>query len=696
MTASPAVSEVSSEKVRRSQSPAARSRDAAVWIGLFTLVFVPIVAHAVEAALHFSGSAIDGPFQLYNALRRIAAGMRPGVDFQFFHGVGVPYVHYWLFRLFGGQFHDAELSRQLVSAIVFPASLLLLYRAFGGTWVRSICLTTVTLCIAEVFKFAALLEAVNSMIGLRSSLPTLLPIVLYLATSRRLRVAAGGVTLGLALFVSTEQGLAATVAFIVVSVIVVIRSGERVFECAEAAATVALGVLVLFALLFSVGGVSGALGAFRYNFRLVPMDQYWFFGAPPNPFVWSWAVLPRMAIAIPPIGLALVLGTAAVVVYLARLWRGVPVLNGRRDRAFAMLAVYGLVSCVSLLGVFVPVYALPCWRVLIALGLLEALAWANTREAARSGAAWLGLPRPFGAASLVVVGLSIVVRPQTIGDWLFRVPHVVVAHVVHRARFEVSGIWPTTLLTDAAVVARVEAAHGTNKPVIWSTYAGWMEARAGVFHPSFDYIIHALGPENRQRYVDDFRRVRPQLVQTIDPRYTPYEPWIENANWDFYHALLTSYAVTARTAWSFLWEPRADTGLDQQAITSLDVPVGASAVRLPQAPAVGGLPVTLLEVQIDYEAKNPWGRVPVVGAMPRYLIGLEGAVSKTPVSLDPYTTSSRFPLVVAPGQAPVLHFQPFSLLPGARLLVHRVRVTTIAVPPRNVVWLQALTTRLAP
>src|SRR5829696_6970576 len=71
----------------------------AAWLALLCVFVIPVLATAVESALHFSGSAIDGPFQLYNALRRIAAGFHPGTDFQFFHGVGVPYLHYWLFRL---------------------------------------------------------------------------------------------------------------------------------------------------------------------------------------------------------------------------------------------------------------------------------------------------------------------------------------------------------------------------------------------------------------------------------------------------------------------------------------------------------------------------------------------------------------------------------------------------------------------
>jgi len=94
----------------------------ALWAALFATFVVAAVAVAIETALHFSGSAIDGPFQVYNALRRIDAGQRPGVDFQFFHGVGVPYLHYWLYRLLGGRFQDAEFAREVLSALAVPAS----------------------------------------------------------------------------------------------------------------------------------------------------------------------------------------------------------------------------------------------------------------------------------------------------------------------------------------------------------------------------------------------------------------------------------------------------------------------------------------------------------------------------------------------------------------------------------------------
>ena len=53
----------------------------------------------------------------------------------------------------------------------------------------------------------------------------------------------------------------------------------------------------------------------------------------------------------------------------------------------------------------------------------------------------------------------------------------------------------------------LDAAHRApdgHPPTIYvHAYAGLLEARNGVFHPSFDYIIHVLGPMNRTRYVDD-------------------------------------------------------------------------------------------------------------------------------------------------------------------------------------------------
>src|SRR4051812_1625597 len=93
----------------------ARGRATAVWAVALSALFAIRAASAVERAFHFSGPPVDGPFQLFNALRRIATGRRGGTDFQFFHGIGVPYLHYPLFWMAGSDLFASELARQLIA-----------------------------------------------------------------------------------------------------------------------------------------------------------------------------------------------------------------------------------------------------------------------------------------------------------------------------------------------------------------------------------------------------------------------------------------------------------------------------------------------------------------------------------------------------------------------------------------------------
>src|SRR5271165_4749534 len=65
--------------------------------------FLLYVVQALNSGLWFKGAPADGPFELFNPLRRIAAGQVPGRDFIQYHGIGGPYLQYPLFALFGGK-----------------------------------------------------------------------------------------------------------------------------------------------------------------------------------------------------------------------------------------------------------------------------------------------------------------------------------------------------------------------------------------------------------------------------------------------------------------------------------------------------------------------------------------------------------------------------------------------------------------
>src|SRR5258708_3575121 len=110
--------EAAPEPVGSKGTPADRTPGAHwAWWGAFAFHCLGVVSIAADAPLHFNGSPIDGPFQLFNALRRLSAGQKFGATFQFFHGPGIAYIHLIPFYTFGGSFLASEMSRHLVSIV---------------------------------------------------------------------------------------------------------------------------------------------------------------------------------------------------------------------------------------------------------------------------------------------------------------------------------------------------------------------------------------------------------------------------------------------------------------------------------------------------------------------------------------------------------------------------------------------------
>ncbi|HEY5062451.1 MAG TPA: hypothetical protein VII52_13000, partial [Gemmatimonadaceae bacterium] len=475
----------------------------------------------IETALHFHGPAIDGPFQLYNSLRRISAGQRAGVDFQFFHGLGIPYLHYLPFRALGGTFVASEATRELMSVMVHPILILVFLRFFISDATRALKWSVIVMALSIALRMTSMLFAVNSLLGLRSTVPTLLPVLLCLHRRRAVRVGLTGIAIGCALVMGTEQGLAVALALIIATTAIAWRSQSRAVYIADTIAELAVGGATLVALLTMVAGVRGMHGALEYNFRLVPLDQYWYFGAPPNLFLSSWSAIPGLFSLIPRIAVTLALGATAVAFSLWRLWKGANGPLERRYFAFATLSLYGLISCTSLLGTFVNVYVQPEMRVLLLIGAVWIDGYLNDHDIRLGRRLVFGASRVVTSTALVALVIMIAVVPSMLGTIFVTMPHVLTDHVLHRVGAVYTGIWPQTLAEGQMVIDAHRNPDGS-PPTIWSTYAGLLEARNGRFHPSFDYIIHALGPANRANYVGDFVRLRPQIVQTVLPTYTQF------------------------------------------------------------------------------------------------------------------------------------------------------------------------------
>ena len=668
-----------------------RTRWATVgWAALFALFCVFLLCIGIETAYHFIGPAIDGPFQLYNSLRRIMAGQKGGVDFQFFHGLGIPYLHYIPFRLLGGTFVASEMTREFVSAILYPITVVVFLKAFIRDWTRTLAWSAIVMALSFILRLASVLVAVNSLLGVRSTIPIFIPIVLCLPIPRARRTALVGISVGLALLFGSEQGLAAIAALGLATVVVAVRSQQRREYVIDAVQAIIIGIAILMIGLMIIGGFSGMRSALAYNFKLVPMDQYWYFGTPPNVFLSSWSTLLPTMMGIRKMPITLVIGAITFVICLVMLWRDANSETTREKFAFAVFAAYGLISCASLLGSWANSYIQPllrCLLLLYAVGLDRVF---TRYELARGRSLILGIGRPTAATAALVFASMFAIVPGAADTISVTIPHVVRDHVLGGVGPGYAGMWPTTLEQGQAVIdARRDAAG--RPPTLWSTYAGLLEARNGIFHPTVDYVIHALGPANRVKYVEDFHRFAPRLAQTVRPAYTGYETWIEDTSWDFYVELLRNYQLVASTPWSFFWERLPTPAPPPSPVWSGNVAPGADSLALPIVPTSSdGSGVMLLQVEIDYRIRNPLHVLPVIGALPRYFVRSSEALQSIPVTIDPYTTTTRFPLLALRGKAPVLRWTTESLLPGAHIDVTAARLSVVQTAPGNQPWLAEL------
>lgn len=651
------------------------------WIVGSLFVGLALVAVSLEYALHFDGPPLDGPFQLFNALRRIAAGQRIGETFQFFHGPAVPFLFYPAFALGGSSFLAAELSRQLISVVLCLGVTLAACRAWTGSWRAGLPLALAATLLMIEFRLNALLLPINSLLGIRSTMPIVVGIHILLRSPGRRADIERGVLLGLALLLGTEQGVASIAALALVSFVVALRARRWAGEAVSFAISTFTAVAVYLLIVFVLAGPRFAGSVLHFNFQEVPQDQLWYFGAPPNPFLSHWSeFLPLLSVTRWWIALG-----AAVVVALHGLWRGARDADPRRVAAEAFLMIYGLVSLASMLGTFVAVYAEPAVRVAI----IVLLVWAHRRWPEWQARIAARQPRVAQLAPVFAIGLIVLAiigrRPEATVSMIRAPLHVVVAHVFDSRGTTMTADWTRTEATGMALIDQTRRSIGRT-PVIWSTYAGLLEWKTGVFHPYTDYIIHALGPERRAEYGTRFIASHPDIVQTIRPSYTKYEEWLEGSHWNFYRPLLANYDLVAAGPWSLFWTPRAGPPLTPgRVVVSTAVPPGQLAIAVD--PSISADSVGLFEVRLRYHVDNRMAAVPVLGNMPRYLVDIGNTPNAYPISLAPYDSVRSFP-VIASGRAPILlngHVQ--ALLGGATLRIDSVRVERIPLSAPNTAWL---------
>jgi hypothetical protein len=637
---------------------------------LFAWILVSLV-NGLKAALWFDGFPDNGPFQLYDPLRRMAAGQHVGQDFQFFHGIGIPFLHYPIFKLCGGHSVVAgELSRQFTSLLLFSFTLWAFVRVtFRESAARWIAAAAAVLALEALFRGSA--EPGHSLVSGRSAFPILAFTVLQLRVSQTVKALLTGGCIACAFLFGTEHGISLSLSLLAVtafSAVQSLRSRPHAWETLLAnvrflVVTLVTAGLSAAALLCLICGIHGAGTALHFNLVDLPANQFWLFGSPPMPYLHAWrqfffdhhvilCFLPTAFILA--LLVVLLCGTARSPLRIGSDWRGLA----------AIMLVYAALTAIPLIGILSRHYTYPQARVVVLLTLLA------VAELSRSGRIpFRSLPR-WSAATLSVVALL------AGGAFLAKAGSTANSLVGHwrnhpaQSDPKLDEYWNSFM----AGATRAIEEHRTRPGIsLWSEYVALLDDHYGTFQAGEDYIIHALGSGRWNHYIEAFRASNPEFVTMMTSQFS-FDEWLQDEHWEFYEEVLNNYRPIAEVEHALIWQrgpgPWVYPAQTFQGLALNNTASNATSqsVTLPVFPDSEQIVV----VRVRYTVSNRWRKLPLLGVTPRYIANVEGTPRDNAISFPPDLTEFQFPVKLAAGKPVTLRFQTESLLPHAALHIEKV------------------------
>lgn len=102
-----------------------------VCAAIYLLIIITwLILVALIAGIDINSYAANGTFQLYNPLRRLDAGQVIGHDFPFFHGIGVPLIHYPIYQALGSGVFAAETAKWIITPFLYLSSSYIFFYAY--------------------------------------------------------------------------------------------------------------------------------------------------------------------------------------------------------------------------------------------------------------------------------------------------------------------------------------------------------------------------------------------------------------------------------------------------------------------------------------------------------------------------------------------------------------------------------------
>ena len=542
---------------------------------------------------------VDGAYQTYSVLARLADGLYPGADFFPYLGIGPNLVLYPLFWLGGATPVSSEFAAHFAVivfaqiAVIVVLRLVVRIRLWIAFAVASLIplLTVIELSPGWEFattgldfgfyNFLSTLDPGHSLRPIRSAAPWLLASVFLLTQHSGLRsktIALGAASGAIAAVWSNDYAFISAALFLVFLILLGefrdLRSQTRVFF-AFVAGFLAVGSAVTAGSLFDL---------LHYNWVDVRGDQSWYFG----PYLADSKITDIADLFVVFTDLQITLATfllATLIVAAAY----------KRDRRLLLLSYVGtsmlgggLVAVVGGHLSFDYFNAFKSWAFLVFVALIVRGFAILIRG--RFGLKVAG-PRS-RLISWVSTSLLLMLSSLFLAD-----QYAAFTNSVREVGSDPSYLYSQKLggYLPSEWAAYLEAIDELRGPIV-EEYSGIASALAGPNEAlRVDSVIHALGAE-RKEYAANLKSGVGAVI-TSSPDIAPWFWWNVSTNWWFYGILFREWDVTSRSPQTIIWEKLPGTALK---ITEVHCRVSPDGKELLfEAPSTGIVEITVRYVTDD-------------------------------------------------------------------------------------------------
>lgn len=515
-------------------------------------------------------NAINGDFQNYNIFRRLIDGQVQYRDFTNYLGNGMVFVCFplvFLFRSFGASvFITYFMTCVLYTLMIFVAVYSLCNDRKKGYIIANITAMAAFVVLHSgrygklyfvTNHFFYLEEMVGSMRTVRTFLPFLLVGIFYIIKkitksgkmAERLFMttqlsAAAGFVLGMFTVWSNDYGYASVICFFILMCILHIFAKSRDLK-KSVFHFFAVGISTAAGMFFSILLITH--GHLRDYFAInkgILDYQWWYYEADHYKFLTIFDIFADRTYRV----LTVIFFLHAVGFLVCLIRRGV------NDDLICMLFLHSVCYGASLIYA-VGTGAHNYWPVefitdiLVIGGIIRGVKYAWRRYVSK---------KPEYRSFKIVHRQAFQFQKFLFSAYLFAagILGVFAVGIVQRdidypSREWIKGLGAYSVAGRGLNECAAEIADGT----VFSTYASAIEIINGVFQPSgIDYIIHVLGDEQREKYIELFKKNDYTYAVTPKNEYTYWEYWNTRVNWYFYKELFQRYQPYRENYYACIWK----------------------------------------------------------------------------------------------------------------------------------------------